>query len=102
MKQLLAAAAIAIATPLSAAGLSTLATAALQGPLEQVVKAFEQQSGHQVTIHFDTSPNIARRLAAGEVADVLIASAAGVDQAIKEGKALADTRVSVGRIGVGV
>ena len=102
MKQLLAAAAIAIAAPLSAAGLSTLATAALQGPLEHVVKAFEQQSGHQVTIQFDTSPNIARRLAAGEVADVLIASAAGVDQAIKEGKALADTRVSVGKIGVGV
>ena len=102
MKRLLMAAVIATAVPLSAAGISTLVTAALQGPLELVAKAFEQQSGHVVKIQFDTSPNIARRLAAGEAADVLIASVASVDQAIKEGKAVADTRVSVGKIGVGV
>lgn len=88
--------------PLSAAGLSTLASGAIQGPLEQIAKAFEQQSGQRVTIQFDTSQNIARRLAAGEAPDVLIASAAGIDQAIQDGKAIAGTRAPVGKIGVGV
>jgi molybdate transport system substrate-binding protein len=102
MKHLLLAATIAMGAPLSAAGLSTLASGATQGPLEQVAKAFEQQSGHRVTIQFDTSQNIARRLAAGEAPDVLIASVAGVDQAIQDGKAIAGTRAPVGKIGVGV
>jgi molybdate transport system substrate-binding protein len=102
MKHLPVAAAMVMGVSLSAAGISTLATGATQGPLEQVAKAFEQQSGHRVTIQFDTSQNIARRLAGGEAPDVLIASVAGVDQAIKEGKAIAATRVPVGKIGVGV
>jgi molybdate transport system substrate-binding protein len=53
-------------------------------------------------VQFDTSPNIAKRLAAGETPDVLIAQAATVDQLIKDGRALAATRTPVGRIGVGV
>lgn len=93
---------IAISVPLSAARISTLASGATQGPLDQVAKTFEQESGHQVAIQFDTSQNIARRLAGGETPDVLIASAAGVDQAIKEGKAIAATRAPVGKIGIGV
>jgi molybdate transport system substrate-binding protein len=101
-RRLIAALMIAAAIPLSAARISTLASGATQGPLEQVAKAFEQESGHQVTVQFDTSQNIARRLAGGETPDVLIASVAGVDQAIKEGKAIAATRAPVGKIGIGV
>jgi molybdate transport system substrate-binding protein len=102
MKHFLVAAALAIGVQVSADPISTLATGATQGPLEQVAKAFQQESGHQVTIQFDTSQNIARRLAGGERPDVLIASVAGVDQAIKEGKAVAGTRLPVGKIGIGV
>ncbi len=93
---------VAAGVPLSADRITTLATGATQGPLDQVAKAFQQESGHQVTIQFDTSQNIARRLAGGERPDVLIASVAGVDQAIKDGKAVAATRQAVGKIGIGV
>jgi molybdate transport system substrate-binding protein len=102
MKHVLVAAALAIGVQVSAGSISTLATGATQGPLEQVARAFEQESGHQVAIQFDTSQNIARRLAGGERPDVLIASVAGVDQAIKEGKAVAGSRIAVGKIGIGV
>jgi molybdate transport system substrate-binding protein len=102
MKHILVAAMMAISVPLSAARIATLASGATQGPLDQVAKTFEQESGHQVAIQFDTSQNIARRLAGGETPDVLIASVAGVDQAIKEGKAVAATRAPVGKIGIGV
>ena len=63
MKRILIAAIVAAGVPLSADRITTLATGATQGPLEQVAKAFQQESGHQVTIQFDTSQNIARRLA---------------------------------------
>jgi molybdate transport system substrate-binding protein len=102
MKHILVAALMVIGVPLSAAHISTLASGATQGPLDRVAKAFEQESGHQVAIQFDTSQNIARRLAGGETPDVLIASVAAIDQAIKEGKAIAATRAPVGKIGIGV
>jgi molybdate transport system substrate-binding protein len=85
----------------AAAELSVLATAAAQGPVQALDKAFQQQNG-AAKVQFDTSPNIAKRLAAGETPDVLIAQAATVDQLIKDGRALAATRTPVGRIGVGV
>jgi molybdate transport system substrate-binding protein len=85
----------------AAAELSVLATAAAQGPVLALDKAF-QQPNRAAKVQFDTSPNIAKRLAAGETPDVLIAQAATVDQLIKDGRALAATRTPVGRIGVGV
>ena len=84
----------------AAAELAVLATAAAQGPVQALDKAF--QPDRAAKVHFDTSPNIAKRLAAGETPDVLIAQAATVDQLIKDGRALAATRTPVGRIGVGV
>jgi molybdate transport system substrate-binding protein len=85
----------------AAAELSVLATAAAQGPVQALDKAF-QQPDRAARVQFDTSPNIAKRLAAGETPDVLIAQAASIDQLIKEGRALAATRAPLGRIGVGV
>jgi molybdate transport system substrate-binding protein len=85
----------------AAAELAVLATAAAQGPVQALDKAF-QQPNRGAKVQFDTSPNITKRLAAGETPDVLIAQAATVDQLIKDGRALAATRTPVGRIGVGV
>ena len=85
----------------AAAELAVLATAAAQGPVQALDKAL-QQPKQAAKVQFDTSPNIAKRLAAGETPDVLIAQAATVDQLIKDGRALAATRTPVGRIGVGV
>ena len=85
----------------TAAELSILATAAAQGPVQALDKALHQPN-QAAKVQFDTSPNIAKRLAAGETPDVLIAQAATVDQLIKEGRALAAARAPLGRIGVGV
>jgi molybdate transport system substrate-binding protein len=85
----------------TAAELSILATAAAQGPVQALDKTL-QQPNLAAKVQFDTSPNIAKRLAAGETPDVLIAQAATIDQLIKEGRALAATRAPLGRIGVGV
>ena len=82
--------------------LFTLATMAVGAPLRTLAQAFAQQTGHQVHVQVDTSPNITRRLAAGETADILIAQAATVGQVIAESRAFADSRVIIGKIGVGI
>ncbi len=91
----------AIAVPLVAADLSMLATAAAQGPLQQLEKRF-QQPGHSIKVQFDTSPNITKRLAAGEMPDVLVAQTATIDRLVQEGRAMGNTRAAIGKIGVGV
>ena len=90
------------AASLAGAEISTLATAAIDAPLHALAKEFRQQTGHDVKVQTDTSPNITRRLAGGEVPDVLIAATGTIDQVIKDGRAVAATRASVGKIGVGV
>ena len=85
----------------AAAQVNTLATMAVEGPLRSLEREY-QQPGQSVRVTFDTSPNITKRLAGGEMPDVLIAQTSTVDQLIKEGKALSDTRTSVGKIAVGV
>jgi len=92
---------VAASVSLSAAEITSLTSAAAQGPLLEWQKTFEQQSGHTVTFSFDTVPNLTKRIVT-EAGDVLVATSAGVDQAVKEGRANATTRFAIGRIGVGV
>ena len=105
MLRLLIALLVAAVLPLSAAEIATIAGAAAQEPLIAMAKAFEQQTGHAVKIRFDTVPNLARQIAAGDPAasaDVFVGSAAAVEQAIKDGKANGTARMPLGRIGIGV
>jgi molybdate transport system substrate-binding protein len=82
--------------------LTALATMAVDAPLRTLTEAFAEQSGHQMHVQVDTSPNIARRLAAGETADILIAQATAIGELIAEGRAFGDSRTPIGKIGVGV
>ena len=84
--------------------ISVLATNAIVGPLTTIVEEHNKGKGPQIKVEFDTSPSINRRFAARTTSGVhvLVAANGTVDQAIKDGKAIADTRVRVGRVGVGV
>src|SRR5262245_10196614 len=102
MRMLFAATCFALAAVTLAAAaddVSVLASGSTEGALRQIVMAPDVP---RATFQFETSQSIARRLAARELPDVLIAQATTVDQAIKDGIALADTRASLGRIGIGV
>lgn len=102
MRQILAIVLLVIGTSsLAIAQVNTLATMAVEGPLRALEREY-QQPGEPVRVTFDTSPNITKRLAAGEMPDVLIAQTSTVDQMIKDGKALADSRAPIGKIAVGV
>lgn len=96
----LALAGLVSTTPRAAGDVSVLASGSTEGALRRLAPTLP--GGARVTYQFETSQAIARRLAARNVSDVLIAQAAMIDQAIKDGLAIADTRAAIGRIGIGV
>ena len=85
-----------------AADISVFSAGAVEPGLIKVADQFRRETGHEVKIQFGTAPQLAKRLAAGEAADILIAPPAVVDEQVKNGKLIAEGRVTVGRVGVGV
>jgi len=94
----------AVGVAQSQPAISVLSTNAIVGPLITIVEENNRGKGPQIRVEFDTSPSINRRFAAGTITGVhvLVAASGTVDQAIKDGRAIADSRVRVGRVGVGV
>jgi molybdate transport system substrate-binding protein len=90
--------------PRRAGTVSVLATNAIVGPLTAIADEHKKETNQQVDIEFDTSTSINRRFVAGTLAgvNVLVTGNNTIDQAIKDGKAISDTRVHVGKVGVGV
>ena len=85
-----------------AAELTVLSGGAIEPGLHAAVHAFEKRSGHTVKITFNTAPQIAKRVAGGDVFDVVISPPAAIEQFAKAGKVGASDRVNVGRVGLGV
>ena len=86
----------------SAAEVKVLSAGAVEPGLHAFAELVKRETGHDLKIQCSTTPQIAKRLAAGEVYDVLTAPAAAIDNAAKDGKVIADTRAPVGRVGAGV
>jgi molybdate transport system substrate-binding protein len=95
-------AAVLSGAPALAAEIKVFSAGAVEPGLVRAIEAFKRASGNAVTVEFNTAPQLARRLAAGDVADVLIAPPAALDQQVKDGKVVAEGRVVVGRVGAGV
>jgi molybdate transport system substrate-binding protein len=70
--------------------------------LAEIGPRFERTTGHTLTVSSDLPPAFLRRATAGEPFDVLISGTSPVDQWIKEGRILAQTRTHIARSGIGV
>ena len=95
-------ASVVAATSVVAAEIKVLSAGAVEPGLRAFAQLVKAQTGHDLAIQFNTAPRIAERLAAGEPFDLLISPAAVVEQAIKNGKVVAESRIAVGRVGVGI
>lgn len=84
----------------SAAEITVLSGGAIEPGLKAAAAAFEKQSGHQVKITFNTTPQIQKRVAGGDTFDVVIAPPATTEQLAKAGK-VENAGVNVGRVGLG-
>jgi molybdate transport system substrate-binding protein len=99
---LAAALAWAIGTNAQGAELRVLTSGAIKAALADIKPLFEQASGHKLVLDSDTSGRIAQRIDKGEQTDFIVSTSAGVDDLIKQGKVLADSKAQVARAGVGV
>jgi len=70
--------------------------------LAEVGPQFERTTGYKLAVSSDLPTGFARRANAGEPFDVLISGSAPVDEWIKEGRIIADTRADIARSGIGV
>ena len=89
-------------TATDAAELKILSAGAVEPGLRAVVAQFKQATGHDVTIQFNTAPQIMQRLQLGYVADVVIAPPGVLKDATAVGRVAAEGQVVVGKVGVGV
>jgi molybdate transport system substrate-binding protein len=85
-----------------AAEIRVLSAGAVEPGLHAFAALVKRELGHDLKITFNTAPQIAKRLAANEVQDILVSPPAVVEQAAKEGKVVGETRVPVGRVGAGI
>jgi molybdate transport system substrate-binding protein len=86
----------------SPATLKVLSAGAVKRGVARIAADFERQSGNKVAVEFATAPEIRRRVAAGEAADVLVAPPAAMDEFQKLGRIVAESRGFVGRSRMGV
>jgi molybdate transport system substrate-binding protein len=86
----------------SAAEIKVLASGATKEVIDEVLPAFEKTSGHKVTIAFTGTANIKKRIAAGEVYDLVIVGGPVIDAFIQQGKIAPGTRTDLMKSGVGV
>ena len=77
-----------------------LASGALKDAYLELIPDFEKASGHKVTVAWSSTTEIRRRIAAGEIADLVILGSSGTDALIKEGKLLVSTRATFARSGI--
>lgn len=91
----------ALSAAVHAAEITLISGGAIEPGLKAAAAAFEKQSGHKVAITFNTTPQMIKRVAAGDAFDVIIAPPAAIQQFAAAGKIDAGG-VDVGRVGSGV
>ncbi len=82
--------------------LKVLSAGAVKGGVAQIAAAYERATGCKVEVEFTQVPKMRQRIAAGESADVLVATAGAMDEFAASGKIVAATRALLGRSRVGV
>jgi len=82
--------------------LKILSAGAVKRGVARVAEAFEKDTGVKVQIEFTPVPEVRRRVAAGEAADVLVATPAAMDEFAAQNKIDATSRGFIGRSRMGV
>jgi molybdate transport system substrate-binding protein len=86
----------------SAAEIKVLASGATKEVVAELLPQFEKSSGHKVTVTWTGTANIKKRIAAGEVYDLVIVGGPAIDAFSQQGKLVAGSRVDLMKSGVGV
>ncbi len=85
-----------------AAEIKVFSLPGLVGVFKEIVPTFENTTGHKLRVTFEVNAPIMRRIDSGEKFDVAIITPTEINNLISRGKIVADSRVEVARVGVGV
>jgi molybdate transport system substrate-binding protein len=85
-----------------AAEIKVIGSPGTREPYTQLVPGFEKATGHKVVTTWSGVNDVAKRVAEGEAADVVMVPAAQIDGLIKQGKLIPESRVDVAKSGIGV
>jgi molybdate transport system substrate-binding protein len=83
------------------AEIKVLSSIATREAYNELVPQFECASGHKVATTWAGTVDILKRMAAGEVHDLVIISSTELDQLIKQGTIAAGSRADLARSGIG-
>jgi molybdate transport system substrate-binding protein len=88
-------------TAADAAEIKVLSAGAVRAVITDLAQAFEEQTGHKVTLAFGTV-GVTRKRLAEEPADVVIMTDVAVDESAAQGAVVAGSRADIARTGMGV
>ena len=94
--------AMALATPLQASELKVIAGGSMTALLNQLSPAFETTTGHKLSIHFDSTPNIIARVNAGTPFDVVVVPVDVFKDAAAKARFAPAPTIDIARVGYGV
>jgi molybdate transport system substrate-binding protein len=77
-----------------------LASGAVKDAYLELLPQFEKEAGHKVVAAWSSTTDIQKRVAAGEIADLVILGNRGAEELIKHGKLVAGTRAIFAKSGI--
>jgi molybdate transport system substrate-binding protein len=93
---------VMLAGAASAADIKVIGSPGTRAPYTLLLPGFEKATGNKVATTWGGVTEVWKRVGGGEVADVVMLPAEQIDDLIKQGKLVADSRVNVATSGVGV
>ena len=97
-----AAATLLLSSVAHAAEIKVLASAAIRDAYLELLPQFEKATGNKVTAEWSGTPDIQKRIAAGEAADVVILGNSGTEELIRQRKLMPGSRANFAKSGAGV
>ena len=87
-----------------AAEIKALISTAMKAPFEEIAAQFEKATGHKVSAAYGPTGGLAKRIADGEAADMVVLGGSQTPELMKQGKLAAgsNTDIARGMIGAGV
>jgi molybdate transport system substrate-binding protein len=89
-----------LAPAAGAAEIQAIASNAVREPYRELIPIFEKETGHKVTVDWGGTVDIVKRVAGGEVADIVVIPAARIDDFVKQGRLAG--RIDLAKSGVGI
>jgi molybdate transport system substrate-binding protein len=94
--------ALALPPVAKAAELKVLAGGSIAGPLNELKAQFERDSGHKLTIHFDSTPNLIKAVTSDAPFDLGVVPVDVFKDAAAKAKFVPGPTIDIARVGYGV